>query len=413
MLKKIFGGVTVQRVGALIIGISVLAYAVYHVISLFGEDIAVIPTGMSTEARVIDGKGYIFRDETVLESSNAGIANYLKSDGSKVSKDEPLAEVGSVGTNGAQGLLKYYDDKIDILEKSVNSGKTLSDLPEINDGISDTYYSVMKMLATGDTGSISGAMDKLLEQMNTKSLLTDEGSPVSGVLDEMKERRASIIDGGGDAVIEYATESGYFYSYADGYEKYFTLEAADNLTAESFYELTAQKQREGVGEKTFGKLAKNNEWRFVVRIPSISAEYFKVGEAYSVEFVENGHTVIPMTLTKLANDTGYDGKILVFRANRLPDGFVFNRSQSVSIEVSSTSGIYVPKSAVHRMGGSDCVYVLKGSVVKMRRIEIIYEAKDYCLVATDSVSDDTVPYLGTNEQLIVSGDNLFDGRILD
>ena len=85
----------------------------------------------------------------------------------------------------------------------------------------------------------------------------------------------------------------------------------------------------------------------------------------------------------------------------------------MSIEVSSTTGIYVPRSAMHRMGGEDCVYVLKGSVVKMRKIEIIYEAKDYCLVAMDMESDNTVPYLSQNEQLIVSGENLFDGRILD
>ncbi len=413
MLKKILGGVTVQRVGALVIGISVLAYSVYHVIRLFGEDIATIPTGVSTEARVIDGKGYIFRDETVLHSSALGVASYLKSDGAKVSKQEALAEIGTEGGKGSQGLIKYYDEKIEILEKSVGSGKTLSDLPEINDGISDTYYSVAKLLATGDTGAISGEMDKLLEHMNTKSLITDEKSPVRGVLDEMKERRDSIIDGGGDKVTEYASDSGYFYSYADGYERYFTLDAADNLTSESFYELTAQRKPDSVGATVYGKLAGSNEWRFVIRLPSINAQYFKEGEEYAVEFVENGHTVIPMTLTRVVGDGEHDGKILIFRANRLPEGFVFNRAQSVSIEVSSTTGIYVPKGAVHRMGGEDCVYVLKGSVVKMRRIEIIYEAKDYCLVATDTVSEDTVPYLRPNEQIIVSGENLFDGRILD
>lgn len=412
MLKKLFGSVNVQRVGALIIGIAVLSYSVYHVIRLFGEDITTIASSVSTEAKVIDGKGYVFRNETLLTSSATGVANYLKNDGAKVSKSEALATVGTEGGKSSQGLIKYYDEKIEILEKSVGSGKTLSDLPELNDVISDTYYSVAKMLATGDTGAISGEMDKLLECMNTKSLITDEASPVSGVLDEMKERRDSIIEGGGESVTEYSVSSGYFYSYADGYERYFTLDAADGLTAESFYELTSGAP-DKVGDSVYGKIAESNEWRFVVRLPSLNAQYFSEGEEYSVEFVENGHTVIPMTLVKTVGDGENDAKILVFRANRLPDGFVFSRAQSVSIEVSSTTGIYVPKGALHRMGGEDCVYVLKGSVVKMRKIEIIYEAKDYCLVATDMESDNTVPYLRQNEQLIVSGENLFDGRILD
>ena len=412
MLKKLFGSVNVQRVGALIIGIAVLSYSVYHVIRLFGEDITTIPTSVSTEAKVVDGKGYIFRDESLLTSSATGVADYIKGDGDKVSKSDALATVSANGNKGSQELIKYYDEKIEILEKSVSSGKTLSDLPELNDSISDTYYSVAKMLATGDTGAISGEMDKLLECMNTKSLITDETTPVSGVLNEMKERRAAIIENGGESVTEYSEESGYFYSYADGYEKYFTLDAVDKLTAESFYELTSSAP-DKLSDAVYGKLAESNEWRFVVRLPSLNAQYFKEGGEYSLEFVENGHTVIPMTLTKMVDDSENDGRILVFRANRLPDGFVFSRAQSVSIEVSSTTGIYVPRGALHRMGGEDCVYVLKGSVVKVRKIEIIYEAKDYCLVATDMESDNTVPYLSPNEQLIVSGENLFDGRILD
>ena len=412
MLKKLLGSVNVQRVGALIIGVAVLSYSVYHVIRLFGEDISTIATGMSTEARVIDGKGYVFRDETLLYSSATGVANYHKDDGEKVSKTEALATVSQKGDKRTQALVKYYDEKIEILERSVGSGKTLSDLPEINDGISDTYYSVAKMLATGDTGAISTEMDKLLEKMNTKSLITNENSPVSGVLDEMRERRESLISNGGESVTEYSSESGYFYSYADGYENYFTLDAAKALTAESFYELTASSP-EKIGDAVYGKLAKSNEWMFVIRLPSLNAQYFSEGEEYPVEFVENGHTVIPMMLNKIVTDDSSDAKILVFRANRLPEGFVFSRAQSVSIEMGSTTGIYVPRSAMHRAGGEDCVYVLKGSVVKMRWIEIIYEAKDYCLVATDVESGSTVPYLSQNEQLIVSGENLFDGRILD
>lgn len=412
MLKKLFGSVNVQRVGALIIGIAVLSYSVYHVIRLFGEDVSTIATSISTEARVIDGRGYIFRDEELLTSSATGVADYLKGDGERVSRSDALAKIGTEGGKGSQALIKYYDEKIEILERSVGSGKTLSDLPEINDGISDTYYSVAKLLATGDTGAISGEMDKLLEIMNTKSLVTDEESPVSDVLDEMKERRATLIENGGKSVTEYSAESGYFYSYADGYENYFTLDAADSLTPESFYELTTSSP-DKVGDAVYGKLAESNEWKFVIRLHSVNAPYFKEGGEYSLEFVENGHTVIPMTLERIVSDVEHDAKILVFRANRLPGGFVFSRAQSVSIEVSSTTGIYVPRSALHRTAGADCVYVLKGSVVKMRKIEIIYEAKDYCLVATDMKSDDTVPYLSLNEQLIVSGENLFDGRILD
>ena len=129
MLKKLFGSVNVQRVGALIIGIAVLSYSVYHVIRLFGEDVSTIATSISTEARVIDGRGYIFRDEELLTSSATGVADYLKGDGERVSRSDALAKIGTEGGKGSQALIKYYDEKIEILERSVGSGKTLSDLP--------------------------------------------------------------------------------------------------------------------------------------------------------------------------------------------------------------------------------------------------------------------------------------------
>ena len=97
MIKRIKLGAFKPRVGALIIAVCVLVYTVYHVVSLFGEDITTIATGISTETRVVDGKGYVFRDETPLISEYYGVADYLKADGSKVSVGEELAEVRSGG----------------------------------------------------------------------------------------------------------------------------------------------------------------------------------------------------------------------------------------------------------------------------------------------------------------------------
>ncbi len=417
MVKKIKLGGVKQRIVVLIISVAVLIYAVYHITSLFGEDITTIATGVSRESRVLDGKGYIFRDEQILRSNNSGVADYLKTDGSKVSIGEPLANVHAGGTQSSKNLMAYYDNKIAILEESVEHGLTLADLPTLSDDIWNDYYSLSKMLASGETGALSETADKLLLGLNRHSLLTDERSPVDDTFERMVTQREGILIGGGVSVTESAAESGYFYSYADGLESYFTVSAADSITPESFYELTrTDADREVVPEtleNAYGKLAKNSEWRFVMRVGEVPSAYFKDGEKYTLTFSENGNIAIPMILQSSVADTVSGGKLLVFFANRLPDGFVFDRIQSVSIQVSASEGIYVPRGAVHRMGGEYFVYVLKGSVVKIRRIEVVYEGADYFLSETDLKSDSGTPYLDTNELLIINGENLFDGRILD
>ncbi len=416
MIKSLKSGSGLQRVAAILLGIAALIYAIYHIANLFGEEITTIASGMTTETTVVDTTGYIFRDEKLLVSENAGVANYTVEDGARVSVGDEVARVHKSGSASSKSLLKILDKRIALLEKSTESGRVLADLPDVNDDIMDSYYSLARMLAEGETGGIAKQADKLLIAMNEYSLLTDESSSVKDTLSTMKKQRDGILQSGGSSVVEKTGESGYFYSYADGLEETFTLAAADAMTEQTYYELASMRAPK-LSQNVYGKLSDSSEWRFVVKVSALERSYFKLedGETktYDVRFTENGNTLIPMTLESVIEDERGGGKILVFHADRLPDGFVFNRCQTVSIEVSSISGIYVPRSAVHSSGGYDHVYVLKGSVVSYRRIEIIHEGKDYYLVMDGAPSESRVEYLGTNELIIVEGSNLFDGRILD
>lgn len=414
MIKKLKGGIK-QRIAAVILGIAVLVYAAYHISSLFGEDIATITTGVSTESVVLDGKGYVFRDETVLYSKNTGIAEYFKEDGAKVYVGEELASIGESGTSDSKNNIKNLDERIKILEESVSGDYSLADLPYINDRIDDSYYALAKMLATGDTGGIAEQADKLLLNMNIRSIVTDgEGSPVEKTLSDMKTLRDGMFQSSGQAVVECAPDGGYFYSYVDGYESYFTFDKAENMTAEQYYDIADGNTAVNMQSRNtaYGKLAASSKWRFVMRVDAEQAVYFRDGNEYGFQFVENGNAQIPMTLISSEKDTVNGGLILVFETNRLPNGFIFDRCQSISVTVDSHSGIYIPKDAVHRSGVNYYVYILKGSVVERRYISVVYEGKDYYLSRSDTKSDEGLELIGTNELLIIKGKDLFDGRIL-
>lgn len=418
MLRKpkwfgLVNSIVVQRIAVIFLAVLVLIYTVYHVTSLFGEGVETIPSGMMTEQRVIGGKGYIFRDETLLYSENGGVVDYLKEDGSKVSVEEELADVYRHGDADVKGLLRLIDSKIAVLERSVDSGYTLADLSKINGEIEDAYYALSRLLASGDTGSISETADKLLLNMNCHSLLTDSSSPVDDTLKALRDQRRTIIEGGGACVVERSPDSGYFYHTTDGYEKYFTLEAANKLTAESFYEL-ANMTPVDASERAnaYGKLARSQHWRFAMQVSELNDALFAIGTSYDFEFIENGNACIPMTLSSVIDDTVSGGSILVFSADRLPPDFSFDRLQSVSVTVSSVSGIYLPRSAVERDNGDYYVYVLDGSVVRVRYVEVVYEGKDYFLCAEGGENEE-LEYLALNEMVIIKGSNLFDGRIID
>ena len=80
----------------------------------------------------------------------------------------------------------------------------------------------------------------------------------------------------------------------------------------------------------------------------------------------------------------------------------------------SVSGIYVPKGAIEYLDGQRGVYILKGSVVHFRAVEVIYIGNDYYLVSEKVENEaSNYAYLSSNELIIVNGQNMFEGRILD
>ncbi len=396
-----------------VIAICVLSYTFYHMISLFGEDISTFAAGVTTETDSLSGTGYIFRDETVLHSLNGGVVDYLCADGTKVASGQELAKVYSEGSQKDRKEVEKLDRQIAILEKSSDSSVTNIDIADLQQDIADDYYILVRMLAGGQTGELSVQINEFLVGMDKLSVLTEDESTVKGTLEKLKAQKEELIKVSGSAVVESARQGGYFYTSADGYEESFSMQSFNELTSESFVELISERRAlsnsEGV---VYGKLADNSQWGFVMEISDKKSDRFEEALTYTVEFTENNGVGLPMTLARKLDCAERGSALLVFECDRLPERFEFNRCQSVSIELESVSGIYVPKKAVEMIDGSEGVYILRGSVVHFRYIYIVYEGSDYYLVSEEA-PDDSFVYLAPNDLIILNGTNLFEGRILE
>jgi len=348
-----------------------------------------------------------------LRSSNGGVVDYLCSDGTKVAVGQELATVYSDGSLKDRENVQKLDKQIAILEKSSDSSVTSIDIADLQNDITDDYYILVRMLAAGQTGELSVQINEFLVGMDRLSVLTEDDSKVAVTLEELKAQKEEMIKASGGAAVESAQKGGYFYTSADGYEEVFTMEAFESLTSESFASLVSERRTlSSDGGTAYGKLADNSQWGFVMEISDKKSDHFEEGLNYNVEFTENNGALLPMTLVSKIDCSTRDSVLLVFECDRLPERFEFNRCQSVSIELDSLSGIYVPKKAVHTVDGNEGVYILRGSVVHFRYIYIVYEGSDYYLVSEEG-ADDSFVYLAPNDLIILNGTNLFEGRILE
>jgi len=404
-----------QRIALGLVCVIIAAYTVFHIVSLFSPDVTTIVVASTTERTTVAFDGYIFRDETVLYSSYGGTVDYAVEDGRRVLAGTALATVYATGDNDSmQSRLQELDAQIAVLERAVADKPVLADLIEVRQALDAGQEDVAKMLAEGNAKTLSEHTDAFLSELCRSDLLTNRDSSVKQTLARLQEERAALLARDGDSETVYTQESGYFFAGCDGYEEYFSMNALEGITAERFADLTSAepKQDENMGKYAVGRMMYTSRWCFAASIPTEDLRYFEVGVQYHTAFTGNGSLMLPLTLERIERTES--GAILIFECDRLPNNFDFSRYQSVEIEVESVTGIHVPKTATHRRDGAYYVYILRGGVVLERKIEISYEGSDYYLVR-DNVSYEGVEdlYLKSNDQLILSGNNLFDGRILE
>ncbi len=403
-----------QRVAIGIICIAVLAYTVFHMVSMFSAELSTIVVGSTTEETVVELDGYIFRDETLIYSNYSGAVDYIAYDGLKLSIGEEIAVVYEQGNHVDVGDgIDSIDSTIDRLERSTDKQLSLSALPDINDAARDTHYLIMKKLASGDIGAISDNIDAMLEETGKVDHLTNNESQLEETLSALYETKAKMMSAGGRSEKISAVKSGYFYSNTDGYESLFTMAATDGLTFDNYRNYISADAALKDTSGAIGKMVYDSEWRLVTTVSKTYAGYFEDGDTYDAIFSGSGDIEMPLTLSKSIKDENTGSLLLIFDCDRMSDGFDFERAQSIELTLERISGINVPKSAVHRSDGLYYVYILKGSVVFERRIDIVHEGSDYYTVRDGMAPDGGDIYLQSNDTLILGGQNLFDGRILD
>ncbi|MBO7250773.1 MAG: hypothetical protein J6V42_05815, partial [Clostridia bacterium] len=96
------------------------------------------------------------------------------------------------------------------------------------------------------------------------------------------------------------------------------------------------------------------------------------------------------------------------------------------IKMSSATGYRVPSESVVELDGETGVYILVGTVVEFRRVTVIKESGGYCIVKTyaedraeieaaeeEGIKTDRPPYLSDNDLIITSGNDLYDGKLIN
>lgn len=412
-LKKVF-----TYILSVIIALGIGYYVLYHAFGGFSSEIATTPALLVSESDTESAAAYIFRDEKVIYSRYSGAINYLVSDGGKVGVGTTLARAYQTGDADAiRKRVGVLDAKIELFEASnISKNVVVSDTSKIDSEISSLYYSVMERIASGDLFYAMHSKDELLADVNRRKIIVGELKNYDTQIAALTAERAALTSLLGGSYENISTPgTGYFFFDVDGYEEYFSSKNIDTMTLSDFKAAFASGNAEAETDRyAVGKLVTGYTWYIAVPVRKEKLPQYEVGKKYNVSFPYNYDKTISMTLERSVTETGSSDGVLVFSATELPEDFNYLRNQNVVIEKSGVTGYRIPVSALRMVDGKQGVYILYGSTVYFRRVEVLFEKDGYFIVAERDLSrEDASDYLGTYDMVIVRGKDLYDGKIIE
>lgn len=383
-----------------------LVYLVYHIASSFSPKTQLFTVTRVTEPHTLNLTGYIFRDETVIYSGSNGICTYTRENGEKVAVNSVIANSYFIENSEIEQRLTELDYKIEVLENSVVSES--EELTSIDSRIANIRAEIAQKTACGNMAFVQTAEKELLVLLHQRALIESNSSNYNSKLTELRAEQTLLLSSLSAVSSTITTaESGYFYSFTDGYENIFTAQAAKDLTIESFDLLTQSSP--ATTYSASGKIATSFKWYFVCKTTAEASEEITADKYYNITFTDNSHDgEMELFAEKKLSDHTTGEVVLVFSCTSVPKDFDFSRVQRAEIAFAETSGLRVPSSRIRVIDGQTCVYIMKKGVCRIRKADILFEKDGYCIVSETQSSG----YISAYDRIVLGDNELYDGKVI-
>ena len=391
-----------------------IIYVIYHCLQYFKDPVQVTAAVRQTEMQTQEMTAYLFRDEQVLSASRAGALQAMAEDGAHVSIHSEVARVYTSGDGEAlYEQLQTLQEQIAFYEQCLQAADmSPSQLPALNEKITQTYGRVMEAITAGDGARSRQLSDDLLLLLNQKQVLTGEFADLPNRLASLKAEQAALESAYAGTYESITVDrSGYYYRGTDGYESIYTQAALSSLTVSGFYEMIRQTPQPV--QASAGKLIGDYIWHAAIPTTRKASQIMTEGTVYDVTFSDE--TKVEMTLDRILHEDGDDRCVLILKTGHMPQDFEYTRIQSVTLAVGETQGLRVPQtSLLTGKDGEMGVYILDIAYVRYRKVDIIWHGDGYVLVReNDRSAEGHENDLGYQELIITRSDEeLYDGKLL-
>ena len=406
----------IKRIGFYLIlallALALIASLIYHAFEALSDDLELTFLSEKVEAEAIEMKAYMSVEEYLIPDSAylEGMSiEYAAGKSSLVSVGDTVVRL--YDCDDADDLilqLEYLNEKIEFCNKANEYATkySVSRLNELIDKAENAFLSVEKF---SDKNKLRNEYEVLLAARSSKM---GNSIDYSAVISDCKSEIKAIYSNLGKSRAEYqSTVNGAYFSECDGYEDKIPQSLFSSADLQTLFDAVSDESSPETAGK-LGKLVNLNKWYLVCATDKTSTYYMKKGDKLEVELGNSGR-IYKMAVERVVTERGRDEAVIVFSSDIMLNSEDYEHYQNVKVVVKEHRGYKLPVTAIRYENGVSGVYVLRGSVVKYRQVDILTAGDGYVIVTGNAVpSVEGISSLSRYDRVIVRGQNLFDGKVI-
>lgn len=414
MKKLKFDKQKLINLGCAVLILSVMLYLFHEVFyanySAYETDTVVDATYQET----LDVKGFIVRDESYIPGKTEGTIVPLVNDGNRVASSDTVAVVcGS--TDSAKNYSRLTECRAELERYEALSEQTelnALSIEKLNREIDTLYTEFLNVSSGGNYENLEESITNLENKLASKQIISSGSIELDKKISSLEEEISELESENIKTSNVYAPESGYYISSVDGYENTIGYSDVANVTVAEI-EAAIDGKPDNV-QNTMGKIVASYKWYILCTVDSKYYNEFSAGSYKKINIPYYGYSNVPVRVESVSEAQG--GKLAVaFSCNMMNEIYANMRIESIEIVLDEYSGYKVDSNAVRTekdSKGQDItvVYILRGNIMNVRRVEIVYDAGDYVIVSDETKAENGYNPVKRYDEVIVKGRNLSNGK---
>ena len=391
---------------------------------------------MATVEQTVGADGVLLFQETVVPGS--GELGYLVEDGARVSAGTAVAEVyTSSGQSALRADLNSLNEQIELLQRAENVSST-----QVDGLIKERAAALYDLLDAADRGaaaSMDTARENFLLAQNKIQVVTGEGSAFSARIASLQAQAEQLRAQLGSPVQVLAPMTGYFVRSASARQLTQSAEAVLAMDAAGLKSWLDSGTADAPLSGAAGKMVSGFSWTYCGVCTAeegqklLQADGAPLAGTVKIRFPGQTDRALSARLSEVTVDEAAGLARFTLTCETVTGDVLRLGQAAAEIVISETTGLRVPADAVHYVleseldGAADSaqagenyvpgVYVKFGNLARFCRIDPVDDAHPLVtdgayIIVQPRGTDESVSEVRMYDQVIVKGQNLYDGKLL-